>query len=257
MSDASVRVEIESGVATVTLDAPPLNLIDGGMYRGIVEAFEALAIDERVICAILTGAGERAFSAGGDFKESGADVPEQARWAVEHDTWRAVAGFPKPLIGALNGDALGRGLQLALCCDVRLAADHARFALPEVSFGFIPASGGTQRLPRVVGRAKALEMVLTAGRYDAAAAVEMGLVSRALPAGELMAEAQRLAALMATRGPIALRYAKEAVLRGLDGALDAGMRIEADLSFVLQTTEDRSEGIKAFLEKREPRFRGR
>jgi enoyl-CoA hydratase/carnithine racemase len=259
MTDELVRVHIADHVATVTLNAPPLNLIDARMQRALSETFAALALDDAVSCAILTGAGETAFSAGGDVRQARVEEDAAETRAAEgaNDTWAAVAGFPKPLIAALNGQTLGRGLQLALCCDIRFAAERATFALPEVGFGFIPGSGGTQRLPRLVGRAMALEMILTGATYDVAAALGMGLVSRVLPAADLLPACSAVAAVIKTRGPLALRYAKEAVLRGLDGSLAEGMRIEADLSFILQTTDDRREGIRAFLEKRKPEFHER
>jgi enoyl-CoA hydratase len=163
----------------------------------------------------------------------------------------------QPVICALNGDATSAGLELALACDVRLAAQGARFTLPETAQGLIPMAGGTQRLARLVGRAHALRLLLLAEPIDAEEALRIGLVSAVFPPDNLIAEAEALAGRMASRGPIALRYAKEAVRRGLEQPLDQALRFETDLTVILQTTEDRAEGVRAFLEKREPKFKGR
>jgi enoyl-CoA hydratase len=168
-----------------------------------------------------------------------------------------VAAIEKPVIAAVNGDALGPGLELALSCDIRLASDRAKFGFPEVAEGFIPAGGGTQRLPRIVGRGKALELILTAETITAKEALEIGLVSKIMPPKELFTQAGSLAKDIAAKGPIALRFIKEAVNKGLDLTLEQGLRLEADLYFLLHTTADRTEGITAFLEKRKPKFKGK
>ena len=159
--------------------------------------------------------------------------------------------------GARTGDAPSAGLELALACDGRLAAEGVRLAWPETAQGLLPMAGGTQRLARLVGRAHALRLILLAEPIDAEEAWRIGLVSAVAPAGELLAEAEALAQRMASRGPIALRYAKEAVRRGLEQPLEQALRFETDLTIILQTTEDRAEGVRAFLEKREPKFKGR
>jgi enoyl-CoA hydratase/carnithine racemase len=162
----------------------------------------------------------------------------------------------QPVICAVNGDATSAGLELALACDLRIAAEGARFSLPETASGLLPMAGGSQRLPRLVGRGEALRLLLLAEPIDAAEALRIGLVSAVVPGERLLAEAEALAFRLASRGPIALRYAKEAVRRGLEQPLDQALRFETDLTVILQTTEDRAEGVRAFLEKREPRFRG-
>jgi enoyl-CoA hydratase/carnithine racemase len=168
----------------------------------------------------------------------------------------AVAAIEKPVIAAVNGDALGDGLELALACDVRIAAQNARFGLPEIEAGLIPSGGGTQRLPRIVGRGKALEMILTGETIDAPAALEYGLATKIVSADSLMTEVEALAKAMAAKAPVSLRYIKEAINKGLDLTMEQGLRLEADLYFLLHTTGDRTEGIKAFQQKRPPEFKG-
>ena len=167
-----------------------------------------------------------------------------------------MAGIEKPVIAAINGDAIGDGLEMALACDVRIAAQNARFGLPEIEEGLIPADGGTQRLPRIVGRGKALEMVLTGEIIGAAEALENGLVTKVLPPESVTVEAEVLAKAMAAKAPVSLRYIKEAINKGLDMTMEQGLRLEADLYFLLHTTGDRTEGIKAFQQKRPPEFKG-
>ncbi len=233
-------------VATITLDRPEAdNAIDRQLADEFAEACRNVRADDDVRAVIVTGTGDNAFSVGSEVTTSAVGVST------------AVAALEPPVIAAINGDALGQGLELALACDIRLASNRTRFGLPEVASGAIPSDGGTQRLPRIVGRGRALELVLTAEIITAEQALEIGLVSRLVPAETLAAEALSLAAALAEKGPLALRYAKEAVTKGLDLTLDQGLRLEADLYFLLHTTEDRTEGINAFLEKRPPRFGGR
>jgi enoyl-CoA hydratase len=163
---------------------------------------------------------------------------------------------PQPIIAAIRGYAFGGGLELALACDIRIAGDDARLGLTEVDLAIIPGGGGTQRLPRLVGRGKALEMILTGARIDAREALRIGLVERVVPAAEVKTAGLELARTLAAKAPVALRYAKEAVVKGLELPLADGLRLENDLATLLRTTEDRIEGAKAFLEKRKPRFTG-
>jgi enoyl-CoA hydratase len=164
---------------------------------------------------------------------------------------------PQPILAAIGGYALGGGLELALACDLRIASEDAQLGLTEVNLAIIPGGGGTQRLPRLVGRGKALEMILTGARVSAAEALRIGLVERVVPAGQALAAAMELARTLAARAPVALRYAKEAVVKGLALPLADGLRLENDLATLLRTTEDRLEGARAFLEKRAPRWTGR
>jgi len=176
--------------------------------------------------------------------------------STKYNVASAVASIDRPVLAAINGDALGWGLELALSCDIRLASHTARFGLPQVAFGLIPMDGGTQRLPRIVGRGKALELIFTARTIGAEEALAVGLVSQVVLRENLAAEAEALARTIAGKAPIALRYIKEAVNKGLDLTLEQGLRLEADLYFLLHTTTDRTEGIRAFQEKKSPHFKG-
>jgi enoyl-CoA hydratase len=169
----------------------------------------------------------------------------------------AIAGIDRPTIAALNGDAFGQGLELALACDIRIAASEVKLGLPQILEGHIPVDGGTQRLARIVGKGKALEMVLTGEIIDAQEALEIGLVNRVFSRDDLVAEAEAMAKTIESKAPLALRYCKEAVNKGLDLTLEQGLRLEADLYFLLHTTADRAEGIRSFLEKRLPDYKGK
>ena len=259
MAWETIRYAAADGVATVTLDRPDvLNAMNEPMRRELTECFTRLAVDDAVRVVVLAGAGERAFSAGADIREFvQPPVPVRFREERKRVDFRAVMDrCPQPMIAAIRGYALGGGLELALACDIRIAAEDAQLGLTEISLAIIPGGGGTQRLPRLVGRGKALEMILTGARIGAPEALRIGLVERVVPPGEVLAAAQELARALATRAPVALRYAKEAVVRGLELPLAEGLQLENDLATLLRTTEDRLEGARAFLEKREPRFTG-
>jgi enoyl-CoA hydratase len=172
------------------------------------------------------------------------------------DFRQAMDRCPQPIIAAIRGYALGGGLELALACDLRIASEDAQLGLTEINLAIIPGGGGTQRLPRLVGRGRALEMILTGTRIDAREALRIGLVERVVPSADVLTAAQELARTLAQKAPVALRYAKEAVVKGLELPLADGLRLENDLATLLRTTEDRIEGAKAFLEKRRPRFTG-
>ena len=246
MPYAAVTYTKENHIARVILDrAEANNAIDQQMTQELEVVCRHIEQDNDVYVVTITGTGDKAFC-------GGSPVPEEHR----HSAAAAVAAIDQPVIAVINGDALGEGLELALSCDIRLASDKARFSLPQVAQGLIPADGGTQRLPRVVGSGKALELLLTAETIDAGEALEIGLVNKVIPAEELAAEAETLATNITAKGPLALRYIKEAVNKGSDLTLDQGLRLEADLYFILHTTADRTEGIKSFLEKRPPLFNG-
>jgi len=261
----SVLYEQKDRLVTITINRPEaMNAIDPETHQALVDAWTRFRDDESAWVAILTGAGDRAFSAGADLKKmmpaalSGGGGYNPAA----HDAYglggitRGLEIF-KPMIAAINGFCLAGGLEQALACDIRIAASHARFGLSEVRWSLMPGAGGTQRLPRAVGLTKALEMILTAEPIDAAEALRIGLVNRVVPLPELMPAARAMAAMLCERGPLALRAAKEAVLRGLSLPLPDGLRLEAFLSGTLRGTEDAVEGPRAFAEKRTPQFKAR
>jgi enoyl-CoA hydratase/carnithine racemase len=252
--------DVAEHVATLTLNRPDVhNAMNDAMRRELTRCFESLVADDDVKVVVVTGAGDKAFSAGADIREFVAPlVPVQFR---EHrrrvDFRQAMDRCAQPILAAVNGFALGGGLELALACDVRVAAAGATLGLTEINLAIIPGGGGTQRLPRLVGRGKALEMILTGARIPADEALRIGLVERVVPAGEALKATLELARAMAAKAPVALRYAKEAVVKGLELPLADGLRLEGDLSTLLRTTDDRVEGAKAFLEKRAPRWTGK
>ena len=217
------------------------------LTRELEETCARVNSDEDVYVVILTGSGDSFISFGNG--KPGEKPPSGPAGAV--------AAVGCPVIAAINGDAFGKALEIALSCDIRIASDKARFSLPQVAQGRLPSDGGTQRLPRIVGRGEALEMLLTAVTLSAAGALEIGLINKVVPSGMLKGETQMLAESIAARGPLALRYLKEAVNKGMDLTLEQGLRLEADLYFLLHTTADRTEGITAFREKRKPEFKGK
>lgn len=220
------------------------NSVNRAMADELELCCQRISQDDEVRVVVLTGMGD-AFCTGGDIKDI----------TVSRVSAGAIASLKMPVIAAVNGGALSTGLELVLACDMRLAATSANFGLTEVSNGYIPSGGGTQRLPRIVGRGKALEMVLTAAIIDAEEAYRIGLVNKVVPSEELTQTVQDLADKIAAKGPISERYAKEAIGVGMDLTLGQGLGLEADLSFLLQSTKDRAEGIAAFLEKRTPNFK--
>ena len=249
MAYQSLIFQRQDEIAYLTLDRPEAgNAINLALAEELAEVCQRANEDGDIRVVVVTGSGE-SFSSGGEVTEREKSMPSSI--ASE-----AVARINAPVIAAINGDALGAGLELALACDIRIAAEGSKFGLHDASYGFIPAGGGTQRLPRIVGRGKALEMILTAEIIDAQEAYRVGLVNGVVPLPELSAEVEGMARKLASKGPIAERYAKEAIAKGLDMSLDQGLRLEADLSFLLQSTKDRSEGIDAFMEKRTAQFEG-
>jgi enoyl-CoA hydratase len=249
----SLIYEKKEHVVRLALNRPRVgNTLNLELANELVDACRAINQDDEVRVVILTGAGE-AFCTGFDLAELRISTKNANSASLSAS---AIAGINCPIIAAINGDALGAGLELALSCDVRVCSDNARFGFPETSYGLIPGGGGTQRLPRIVGKGKATEMVLTAEPVDAAEAYRIGLVSKVIPAQKLHEEAEEIAKKLIAKAPIAVRYAKEAVNKGMDMTLAQGLRLEADLSFLLQSTKDRAEGIKAFIEKRKATFKG-
>lgn len=242
----TIIYEKKGKIAYITLNRPQVeNALNAQMTNELAEVCRGINQDEEVSVVILRAAGG-AFSAGSE--------PQDCE--VGGEACSAIASLERVAIAAINGDAMGPGLELVLACDIRIAAEGARFCLPHTSYGLIPSGGGTQRLPRLVGKGKALEMVLTAEPIDAEEAFRIGLVNKVVSPGELLSEAEEIAKGIITKGPISLRYAKEAINKGLDLTLEQGLRLEADLYFLIQTTADRMEGIRAFMDKRPPQFKG-
>jgi enoyl-CoA hydratase/carnithine racemase len=259
MSGGPVRLEVSDGVATVTLERPEaLNAISTALAVALAEAVEPLATDPAVRAVVLAGAGDRAFSVGADLKErAGFD---DHGWFVQREAFRrgfaAVRRCPLPTVAAVFGYALGGGAELALACDLVVAAEDATFGLPEVRLGLVPAGGGTQLLVRRVGRSAAKDLVLTGRRVDAAEALRLGLADRLVPRAELAAAARALAAEIAGNAPTAVRLAKWAIDLGADLALEAAMEVEDQAWRRAVLADDRREGIAAWVEGRSPRWPG-
>lgn len=252
-----VSLDVVDGVATILLQRPPMNALNRQMQEEIRAAARDISTRRDVGAVILYG-GPKVFAAGADIKEmSGMGYQDMLLASSDlQDAFTAVARIPQPTIAAVTGYALGGGCELALCCDLRIAADDARLGQPEILLGIIPGAGGTQRLPRLIGVSRAKDLVLTGRQVDAQEALSMGLVNSVVPAGSVLDAAQDLAARLA-RGPaLALRAAKEAVDRGMDVDLDSGLDVERIRFSALFATEDQKEGMGAFIEKRPPTFTG-
>ncbi|MDD5287655.1 MAG: enoyl-CoA hydratase-related protein [Dehalococcoidales bacterium] len=260
MPQSLVILEKSDHIAKVTLNRPDTgNFVNLQMGQEMDNVCRQISQDDDIYVVIITGAGD-VFCGGSELEKSFQSGKKKSRTDEEIETQYnvalCVAGIEKPVIAAINGDALGQGLALALACDIRIASQKAHFGFPNVALGLIPSDGGTQRLPRIIGKGKALELILTAEIIGAEEACEIGLVSRVVPPQSLNAEVDVLARAMTGKAPIALRYIKEAVNKGLDLTMEQGLRLEADLYFLLHTTGDRTEGIKAFQQKRTPEFKG-
>lgn len=256
----NLEVEVSDRVATVTLNRPDkLNALDSATETELQDVFPRLAADEAVGGIIVTGAGDKAFVAGADIGElAGLGATQGKEFAFQgQTTFTRIAQCPKPVVAAVNGYALGGGCELALACHLRVASEKARFGLPEVTLGLIPGHGGTQRLARIVGLGRALEMVLTGRQVKAGEALEWGLVNAVFPPEGLLEGARRLLGGILEKAPLAVQYALEATLRGGDVGLDDGLYLEATLFGMACGTEDMREGTQAFLEKRAASFRGR
>jgi len=244
-------------VGIITLNRPQAdNAIDIQMAQELTDICAEINYREEPRVVIITGAGEKAFCTGADLAELPTLMKSERRRRLL-SVADSVANLKSTVIAAINGDAIGQGLELALACALRVAVETACFALPQVGLGLIPWDGATQRLPRVVGKTKAMEMVLAGQAINAREAFQAGLVNRVVSSKELMPMVTDMAQAMASKAPLALKYAKEAIDTGLDLTLEQGLRLEADLYFLLQTTKDRTEGVRSFLEKRPPKFKGK
>ncbi|HSW35792.1 MAG TPA: enoyl-CoA hydratase-related protein [Candidatus Limnocylindrales bacterium] len=246
--------------ALVTLNRPEaLNALNTQMALDIIAVMEQLASDQEVWAASLTGTGDRAFCVGADLKErQGMSKDEMIKLrALLVRAFRAVADFPKPLLAVINGHALGGGFEFALCCDLILAATEASLGLPEVALGIIPGGGGTQNLPRIIGKNKAKELIFTGRRISAATAYEWGIVNKMVPREELMGAAEELLSEITKNGPLALQQAKLCINLGVEADLRTGLALEAEAYNRCLYSEDRDEGLRAFNEKRKPDYKGR
>lgn len=255
----TILVEKRGAVAVLTINRPDkLNALNSKVHVEGVAALDDLKKDDAVRVLVITGAGEKSFIAGADISEFAGKTPfEQRSGFNERTLFNSLDSFPKPVIAMINGFALGGGCELALACDIRLASERARLGQPEINLGIIPGGGGTQRLTRLVGEGKSMEIILSGDMIDAQTARDLGLVNHVYAPEELEAKTFELANKIAEKSPIALQMAKEAVKLASRSNLDEGLRREVDLFAVCFSTEDKEEGVAAFLEKRKPVFKGK
>jgi len=252
--------ELSDAIARVTINRPDkLNALNATVIAELGDAITRIETDAAVRGVIVTGAGQKAFVAGADITELAGQTPLEgkARSLLGQQVFSRLERCGKPVVAAVNGFALGGGCELAMACHIRLASEHAKFGQPEVKLGIGPGYGGTARLPRLVGKGRALELLLTGGMIDAAEAYRIGLVNRVVPADRLMTEAEALVRTILENGPLAIRACLEAVDAGLETSLDQALLLEANHFGLLSASADMREGTNAFLEKRKPAFKGR
>ncbi|WP_273887673.1 enoyl-CoA hydratase/isomerase family protein [Rubrobacter naiadicus] len=258
MAYETILTENRDGVGVVTINRPEVrNAMNAQVTRELRDALERFREDDGIGAVIFTGAGERAFVAGADIGDLRERTMLDGIAAPMQRLYDEVEEFEKPTVAAVNGYALGGGCELAMACDIRLASENARFGLPETGLSIIPGAGGTQRLARLVGKGRAVEMILTGRIIDAVEARDIGLVSRVVRPQELMDAALETCRTILSKGPLAVRLAKLAVKHGFETDQGTGMLIERLAQAILLSTEDKLEGMSAFLEKREPNFKGR
>lgn len=260
MDQTTVLEERRDGVAIVTLNRPQvMNAINFDMLLSLRERMESLQSDPEVRVVIVTGAGEKAFCAGADLKERAGFNEQQVREYIHtiRSLFSFIEALNKPVIAAINGVALGGGTELALACDIRVASSGSALGLTETRLAIIPGAGGTQRLPRLIGRGRAKELIFTGRKVDAGEALEIGLVNGVWPPESLMSECMRMARMICENGPVAVQQAKYAINHGMETDLNTGLAIESSAYWVTIPTEDRLEGLAAFREKRKPVYKGR
>ncbi len=254
-----LKSDIDDGICTLTLNRPDaLNALDGSLVEALGERFDELRYDDEVRVVILTGAGDRAFCAGADLVERRSMSEQQVRRRIDdyREVFGRIAGVPKPTICAINGYAFGGGLEMALACDLRVVDEETRVGLTELRLGIIPGAGGTQRLPRLIGLARAKELIFTGAKITGRRAAELGLVNYAVSSDEVVDRARSLADDMLGSAPIAIAQAKKAIDTGTQVDLTSGLELESTAYAVTLPTEDRQEGLAAFKEDREPEFKG-
>ena len=254
----SITVEKRGPIAVLTINRPDkLNALNRGVHAEGVAALDDLRADDSVRVLVITGAGPKSFIAGADISEFEGQTPVTQRDLFHERTFfNTIDAFPKPVIAMINGFCLGGGNELALACDIRICSENARFSQPEINLGIMPGGGGTQRLTRLIGEGRAMELILSGDMIDAETAHRFGLVNHVHPASELRAKTMELAGKISEKAPIALQLAKEAVKFASRSNLDEGLRREVDLFAICFSTEDKKEGVSAFLEKRKPEFKG-
>ncbi|SFD93939.1 enoyl-CoA hydratase [Fictibacillus sp. KU28468] len=255
-----LEVVKDNHLAVITINNPPLNVLSRAVFQELDDTFMELEHDRETVAVVLTGEGEKAFVAGADIKEFPQMMgnPDMRAQVMEvHYILNRIDSFPKPTIAVLNGLTLGGGCELALSCDMRIAEEHSQIGLPEVTLGLFPGGGGTQRLPRLVGEAKAKEMMFTGEPISAAAAERIGLVNKVVPSGEGLVSAKQLASKITRHSLQALSRIKQSVDVGINKSLNEGIEVEASLFQEVFQTEDIKEGVQAFFEKRKPAFQHR
>jgi len=260
MAYQTLLFDVRDGIAFVTINRPDkLNALNDQVMAELGQAADRITSDDAIRGVILTGAGPKAFVAGADIADLAKQGPfdGKARALRGQGVLRRLETCGKPVVAAVNGFALGGGCELAMACHIRIASDSAKFGQPEVKLGIAPGYGGTQRLPRLVGKGRALQLILTGEMIDAAEAYRIGLVNKVVPAAELAAESEKLLRGILAMGPLAVRLSLEAVERGLDMSMEEGLLLEANHFGLLAATADMKEGLTAFLEKRAPKFAGR
>ncbi|MDM5247953.1 enoyl-CoA hydratase-related protein [Lysinibacillus sp. G4S2] len=255
----SLLVEVENNIATITINRPPVNPLNTQVFNELSDVFSKLDEEDDVRAIVLTGSGEKAFVAGADISEmAGLDLVGINKMnKVSRSVFTQIENSTKPVIAALNGMALGGGLELALVCDLRISTEKAKFAFPEVGLGIIPGGGGTQRLPKIVGQGIAKELLYFGEMFDAVRALELGIVNKVVPAEEVIPVAKEWSKKLAQKPPVALQMVKQAVNAGSNTDIESGLIIEAACFGNAFSTEDRKEGLNAFVEKRKPVYIGR
>ena len=257
MDYENIIVRHEGAVAILQLNRPKvLNALNAALMNEMIDALENLERDETVHCLILTG-DEKAFAAGADIREMADAGPIEMMQRNTVALWARISEISKPIIAAVSGYALGGGCELALSCDIIVASESARFGQPEINLGVIPGAGGTQRLTKTLGKYKAMELALTGRTFTAREAEQMGLVNRVVSDGTCLEEARKLAIEISQSSPLAVKLAKETILKAQESSLKDGIEFERKCFFLLFGSEDQKEGMSAFLEKRKPKFKGR
>ena len=256
----NITFEVQDSIGVLTVNRPKvLNALNRETMQELNDLVGKIAVDKTVGVVIITGSGDKSFVAGADISQmQSMSALEGRQWGrFSQNVFNAIENLPQPVIAAVNGYALGGGCELAMCCDMRIASEKAKFGQPEVLLGVVPGFAGTQRLPRIIGKGRAKELLFTGNQIDAAEAYRIGLVNAVVPAEQLMEEAKKWAKTILSRGPVAVQLCKAAVNEGLDMDFESGQAYESEVFGLCFATEDQKEGMAAFLEKRSARFSGK